>query len=83
MSEREYPEVGGETMERPIHAFELACRRAIGEEQRRANPDTNLVGILSDAVRLAREYTRWARTSGFATRGTPRPAASGTGADAS
>lgn len=66
LDEREYPEVGGET---PIHSFEMACRRRIGEEQRQANPDTNLIGILSDAVRLSREYTRWARTLSPSTNG--------------
>ena len=52
---KELPVVDGR-MECSIATFERRCRLAIDQEQGRSNPDTHLIAILCDAIRLGREY---------------------------
>lgn len=47
--------VAGVYMDRSLADFQRACEVHIGEEQRRANPDTALIAVLCDAVRCSRE----------------------------
>ncbi len=54
------PSVAGVHMERSIADFVRGCDVLIHEEQAFPIPDTALIGILCDAVRLAREHTRMA-----------------------
>lgn len=49
--------VGGRRLVGSIHLFEHQCFLAIAKEQAKAVPDVQLVMVLSQAVRLAREYT--------------------------
>ena len=49
------PEVGGRRLEISLADFERSCLVHIGEMQKLANPDTALIALLSNAVRLARE----------------------------
>lgn len=42
----------------PLAQFSQRAKVLLGEEQRRANPDNALIGLLCDAVRLARENAR-------------------------
>ncbi len=48
--------VAGERMERSLADFTRACEVQILDEQRSPACDTALIGVLCDAVRLAREY---------------------------
>jgi len=50
--------VGGAFMERTLAEFVQACEVHIEEEQAKASPDSALIGLLCDAVRLAREHDR-------------------------
>lgn len=47
--------VAGNVMERSLHEFVRDCCMHIQIEQRQPTPDTVLISVLSDAVRLARE----------------------------
>ena len=48
------PAVAGR-FNRTLADFERSCLISIGDEQLRTNPDNYLIGVLCDAVRLARE----------------------------
>ena len=50
--------VAGERMERSLDDFERACLVQIEEEQQKLLPDSALVGLLCDAVRLCRTVRR-------------------------
>ena len=51
------PNVGGRRIDMSNNEFEHRCRSRIGHEQRNlVNPDSALVGLLCDAVRMVREY---------------------------
>ena len=50
--------VAGERMERSLDDFERACLVQIEEEQQKLLPDSALVGLLCDAVRLCRTERR-------------------------
>jgi hypothetical protein len=52
----ELPSIGGYRMERSIADFVRACRVQIRDEQQKPDCDTALIGLLSDAVRMTREY---------------------------
>lgn len=52
----ELVEVEGERIAGPIGDFILSCRTLITEEQKRESPNEALIAVLSNAVRLAREY---------------------------
>lgn len=47
--------IAGVYMDRSIADFQRACAVHIGEEQRKAAPDTALIALLCDAVRCSRE----------------------------
>ena len=47
--------VAGTWMNRSLGAFMHACEVALGAEQAKLAPDTHLIALLCDAVRLARE----------------------------
>ncbi len=48
--------VAGERMDRSIADFVRACEVTIEDEQSKPAPDTALIALLCDAVRLTREY---------------------------
>ena len=48
--------VAGRVMTRSLADFERACSVLIKEENRKIAPDTALIGVLCDAVRLSREH---------------------------
>jgi hypothetical protein len=50
------PSVAGQTLPCSLAEFEHRCRVQLGHEQSKLNPDTALVALLCDAVRLSREY---------------------------
>lgn len=50
--------VAGEQMERSIADFTRACEVHILEEQYKPLPDNALIGLICDAVRLAREHVQ-------------------------
>lgn len=52
--------VGGEFMERSIQDFVRACQVTLEREQAKPAPDTALIALLCDAVRLSRENERMA-----------------------
>ena len=47
--------VAGVRMERSIKSFAHACEQYIQEESAKLLPDTGLISVLCDAVRLTRE----------------------------
>ena len=47
--------VAGRYMNRTLWGFMDACGVAIEEEQRKLAPETHLIALLCDAIRLARE----------------------------
>ena len=49
-------EVEGRTMTLDLPTFERRCRISICRELRKSEPDSRLIDILSEAVRLSREY---------------------------
>lgn len=49
------PSVGGETCERTPAELERACLVLLREEQEKVAPDSAVIGVLCDAVRLSRE----------------------------
>lgn len=55
MDEFNLPAVAGR-MECSNATFERRCLIALAEEQEKLNPDNNLIAILCDGVRLAREH---------------------------
>lgn len=62
------PQVAGRMMLRSHYDFERFCRVLISEEQEKINPDNGIIDILSDAVRLSREYVdnfgdKWEKTA--------------------
>lgn len=59
MSEKsDLPSVGGRRLtECTVADFERRCRILIRDEQEKPNCDTQLIGVLCNAVRLAREQT--------------------------
>jgi hypothetical protein len=48
-------QIAGRRMLRSLAAFTRACEVTIAEEQKKLAPDTALIALLCDAVRLARE----------------------------
>lgn len=44
-----------------IQDFVNRCEMAIEEEQRKINPDTHLIAILCDAIRLVDEHLDWVK----------------------
>lgn len=52
------PEVAGVMMDRTINDFVRACRTLLRDEQEKIAPDSALIGVLCDAVRLTREFER-------------------------
>jgi hypothetical protein len=50
--------VGGQWMERSLVEFERACKLLLEAEQAKLAPDSALIGLLCDAVRLCRERDR-------------------------
>ena len=48
-------------MERSIAGFVIACRMCIRTEQEKPSPDNALIGVLCDALRLARESGRFGK----------------------
>ncbi len=54
-------EVGGDRLPTTLAEFERRCLVHIEEEQSRAAPDTALIALLCDAVRLGREYADFMR----------------------
>jgi len=55
-SEDGLPEVAGRHTTRALAGLELAAQRCIFAEQSKLSPDTALIGVLCDTVRLCREY---------------------------
>lgn len=51
----------GDFMDCSIADHNLACFALIEEEQRKILPDTRLIAVLCDSVRLGREFARHAR----------------------
>jgi len=49
------PEVGGRRLQTSLVEFENSCLVRIAELQNAPNPDTRLIEVLCNAVRLARE----------------------------
>jgi hypothetical protein len=58
---RQLPEVGGEMLPTTLAQFEQRCKVQLADEQRKPNPDNALIGLLCDAVRLARENESMAK----------------------
>jgi len=56
----ELPEVAGRRMLMTHAQFERGCKLRLKEEQEKPSPDTHLVNLLCEAVRLSREHTDWA-----------------------
>lgn len=56
-----YRLVAGEEVERPLADFERACLVHLEEEQAKIAPDSALVALLCDAVRLCRTVRRQSR----------------------
>ena len=52
-------EIGGVYMDRSLKDFVRACEARIEAEQAKPLPETALIALLCDAVRLSRELTRW------------------------
>lgn len=50
--------VAGTYMDRSLGDFMRACEAWIAEEQYKLAPDTHLIALLCDSVRLAREFIR-------------------------
>lgn len=55
MEDFKLPKVAG-TFERSIADHERACLVLIAEEQEKINPNNALIAVLSDSVRMGREY---------------------------
>jgi len=51
-------QIAGIFMERSLHDFCQACEGYIAAEQEKLAPDTALIALLCDAVRLTRELER-------------------------
>ena len=51
------PEVAGRRLDISHAEFERRCRFMLKLEQEKIAPDTAVIAVLCDAVRLAREYT--------------------------
>lgn len=51
------PTVGGRRVRTSNAEFERKCLVMLGEEQKKPSPDSALVDLLCEAVRLAREYS--------------------------
>lgn len=56
------PEVGGNSLPVTLADFERGCKVHLAEEQAKLNPDNALIGLLCNAVRLARENERMAKS---------------------
>lgn len=54
--------IGGDTLPTTLAQFELRALRLLQDEQSKPNPDNALVAFLCDAVRLARENERMAKS---------------------
>lgn len=52
----ELPSVAGDSMDRSIAEHEQACRVLLRDEQEKPMPDTHLIAVLCDSVRMGREY---------------------------
>jgi len=52
----ELSEVKGRQLEWTLHEFERRCRIRISQEKDSFKPDQDLIAILSNAVRLKREF---------------------------
>lgn len=59
---RALPEVGGDVLPTSLADFERACKMHLAEEQAKISPDNALIGTLCNAVRLARENERMAKS---------------------
>lgn len=57
------PQVGGSIMEWSLEDFAHKCRFYLGEEQEKPSPDNGLVAVLCNAVRLAREQVKMAKSN--------------------
>jgi hypothetical protein len=55
---RTLPEVAGDSLPTTLAQFELRAKHYLADEQAKISPDTALIGLLCDAVRLARENER-------------------------
>lgn len=49
--------VAGRRLDGSLAAFEHACGMLLAEEQEKLDANSALIAVLSDAIRLAREYT--------------------------
>lgn len=49
--------VAGRRLQMPIDDFERACLVSIAELQEQLNPDSALLGLLCESVRLARQWS--------------------------
>lgn len=47
--------IAGTYMDRSLNDFQRACEHCIENEQEKPWPDTHLIDLLCDAIRLARE----------------------------
>jgi hypothetical protein len=52
------PEVAGDSLPTTLAQFELRAKHYLADEQEKISPDSALIGLLCDAVRLARENER-------------------------
>jgi hypothetical protein len=64
---RTLPEVAGDSLPTTLAQFELRAKHYLADEQAKISPDTALIGLLCDAVRLARENERMGK-AGIAVR---------------
>lgn len=55
--------VAGRRCEIPLLTFKTRCERHLLDEQEKPNCDTALIGVLCEAVRLAREYADYVRSA--------------------
>lgn len=58
---RTLPEVAGDSLPTTLAQFEQRCKVLLADEQEKPSPDNALIGLLCDAVRLARENERMAK----------------------
>lgn len=54
---KDLPKVGGRRLEISLSEFERSCLVRLMEIQKQSHPDTALINVLCNAVRLARECT--------------------------